>query len=364
LLQEVVALAETSMSRRKFILHYFGEAFDTLTGDGGDMDDNVRNPKPLTEAKDQVKLLLDTIANTHEKYKSKDLVNVITGQENALIKSHRTNEQPFFGEGKAHNALYWMALIRQTLVAGFTRKDIETYGVLKLTPKGRSFIEVPTTFMMTEDHSYNLQSNQNYNNATSVVDVALMRMLKDLRKSNAKKLGVPPFVIFQDPSLEDMALKYPITIEELYNIHGVGEGKAKRYGKDFIALIKRYVDDNNVDRMSDMVIKSTGLNSSLKLYIIQNIDRKLPLDDISSAKGMDMDDFIRELEAIVFSGTKLNINYWIDELFDEDQQDEIHEYFMESETDDIEAAIEEFDGEYDDQELRLYRLKFISEVAN
>ena len=161
-----------------------------------------------------------------------------------------------------------------------------------------------------------------------------------------------------------MALKYPITIEELYNIHGVGEGKAKRYGKDFIALIKRYVDDNNVDRMSDMVIKSTGLNSSLKLYIIQNIDRKLPLDDISSAKGMDMDDFIRELEAIVFSGTKLNINYWIDELFDEDQQEEIHEYFMESETDDIEAAIEEFDGEYDDQELRLYRLKFISEVAN
>ena len=364
LLQEVVALAETSMSRRKFILHYFGEAFDTETGDGGDMDDNVRNPKPLTEAKNQVKLLLDTIANTHEKYKSKDLVNVITGQENALIKSHRTNEQSFFGEGKAHNALYWMALIRQTLVAGFTRKDIETYGVLKLTPKGRSFIEVPSTFMMTEDHSYNLQSNQNYNNATSVVDVALMRMLKDLRKSNAKKLGVPPFVIFQDPSLEDMALKYPITIEELYNIHGVGEGKAKRYGKDFIALIKRYVDDNNVDRMSDMVIKSTGLNSSLKLYIIQNIDRKLPLDDISSAKGMDMDDFIRELEAIVFSGTKLNINYWIDELFDEDQQDEIHEYFMESETDDIEAAIEEFDGEYDDQELRLYRLKFISEVAN
>ena len=364
LLQEVVALAETSMSRRKFILHYFGEAFDTETGDGGDMDDNVRNPKPLTEAKNQVKLLLDTIANTHEKYKSKDLVNVITGQENALIKSHRTNEQPFFGEGKAHNALYWMALIRQTLVAGFTRKDIETYGVLKLTPKGRSFIEVPSTFMMTEDHSYNLQSNQNYNNATSVVDVALMRMLKDLRKSNAKKLGVPPFVIFQDPSLEDMALKYPITIEELYNIHGVGEGKAKRYGKDFIALIKRYVDDNNVDRMSDMVIKSTGLNSSLKLYIIQNIDRKLPLDDISSAKGMDMDDFVRELEAIVFSGTKLNINYWIDELFDEDQQEEIHEYFMESETDDIEAAIEEFDGEYDDQELRLYRLKFISEVAN
>ena len=257
-----------------------------------------------------------------------------------------------------------MALIRQALVAGYLRKDIETYGVLKLTPNGREFIEQPKSFMMTEDHTYNIESNRNYNNSLDLVDVALMRMLKDLRKSNAKKLGVPPFVIFQDPSLEDMALKYPITIEELYHIHGVGEGKAKRYGKDFVNLIKRYVDENDIERLEDMIIKSTGLNSSLKLYIIQNIDRKLPLDDISSAKGMNMADFIRELEAIVFSGTKLNINYWIDEIFDEDQQEEIHDYFMESESDDIEAAIEEFDGEYDDQELRLYRLKFISEVAN
>ena len=364
LLQEVVAMAETSMSRRKFILHYFGEAFDTETGDGGNMDDNVRNPKPQTESIDQVKLLLDVVSLTHEKYKSKDLVNVIIGFENALIKSHRTNEQPFFGKGSANDVLYWMALIRQVLVAGYMRKDIETYGVLKLTPAGLDFIENPFSFMMTEDHTYHVQTNRNQHNATDVADVALMRMLKDLRKSNAKKLGIPPFVIFQDPSLEDMALKYPITIEELYNIHGVGEGKAKRYGKDFVKLIKRYVDDNEIERMEDMIIKSTGLNSSLKLYIIQNIDRKLPLDDISSAKGMNMTDFIRELEAIVFSGTKLNINYWIDELFDEDQQEEIHDYFMESETDDIETAIEEFDGEYDDQELRLYRLKFISEVAN
>jgi ATP-dependent DNA helicase RecQ len=364
LLQEVVAMAETSMSRRKFILHYFGEAFDTETGDGGNMDDNVRNPKPQTEAMDQVKIMLEIVSLTHEKYKSKDLVNVIIGQENALIKSHRTNELPFFGKGISQNTLYWMALIRQTLVAGYLRKDIETYGVLKLTPDGRKFIEQPKSFMMTEDHTYNLQTNRNYNNSSDVADITLMRMLKDLRKSNAKKLGVPPFVIFQDPSLEDMALKYPITIEELYNIHGVGEGKAKRYGKSFVALIKRYVDENEIDRMEDMIIKSTGSNSSLKLYIIQNIDRKLPLDDISSAKGMNMSDFIRELEAIVFSGTKLNINYWIDEIFDEDQQEEIHDYFMESESDDIEAAIEEFDGEYDDQELRLYRLKFISEVAN
>ena len=365
LLQEVVAMAETSMSRRKFILHYFGEAFDTETGDGGHMDDNVRNPKPQTEAKDQVKLLLDIVSHTHEKYKSKDLVNVITGQENALIKSHRTDEKPFFGKGSGHDSLYWMALIRQVLVAGYLRKDIETYGVLKLTANGRQYLESPISFLMTEDHTYNLQaSNRNYNTSTEVVDVALMGMLKSLRKSNAKKLGVPPFVIFQDPSLEDMALKYPITIEELYNIHGVGEGKAKRYGKDFVALIKRYVDENEIDRMEDLVIKSTGSNSSLKLYIIQNIDRKLPFDDISSAKGMSMDEFIRELEAIVFSGTKLNINYWVDEILDEDQQEDLYDYFMESETDEIEAAIEEFDGDYEDQDLRLYRLKFISEVAN
>ena len=328
------------------------------------MDDNVRNPKPQTEAMDQVKLMLEIVSLTHEKYKSKDLVNIIIGQENALIKSHRTNELPFFGKGISQITLYWMALIRQALVAGYLRKDIETYGVLKLTPDGRKFIEQPKSFMMTEDHTYNLQTNRNYNNSSDVADIALMRMLKDLRKSNAKKLGVPPFVIFQDPSLEDMALKYPITIEELYNIHGVGEGKAKRYGKSFVALIKRYVDENEIDRMEDMIIKSTGSNSSLKLYIIQNIDRKLPLDDISSAKGMNMSDFIRELEAIVFSGTKLNINYWIDEIFDEDQQEEIHDYFMESSSDKIDDAIKEFDGDYDDEELRLYRIKFISEVAN
>jgi ATP-dependent DNA helicase RecQ len=189
-------------------------------------------------------------------------------------------------------------------------------------------------------------------------------MLKDLRRVNAKKFGVPPYAIFQDPSIDDMALKFPVTIEELYNIHGVGEGKAKRYGKDFVELISKYVTENNIERIEDMIIKSTGTNSSLKLYIIQSIDRKLPLDDIANAKGMDMIDFIKELESIVFSGTKLNIDYWIDETFDEDQQEEIHDYFMESESDSIQDAIEEFDGDYEDEELRLYRIKFISEVAN
>jgi len=368
LLQEIVAFAETSISRRKFILHYFGEEFDNETGEGGDLDDNVRNPKKQVEAKDEVITLLEVVSKTNEKYKSKDLVNVIIGKENALIKSHRTDEQSFFGIGKAKDDKFWMALIRQVLVAGFLKKDIETYGVLKSTENGKSYIANSSSFMMTEDHVFDEVNDDsiitNSKGSGAVVDEALMAMLKDLRKKNAKKLSVPPFVIFQDPSLEDMSLKYPITIEELANVHGVGEGKAKKYGKDFVALISHYVDENDILRPDDMIVKSTGTNSALKLYIIQNIDRKLRLDDIASAKGMEMTDFIREMEAIVFSGTKLNINYWIDEILDEDQQEEIHDYFMESETDKIEPAIDEFDGDYDDEELRLYRIKFMTEVAN
>ncbi len=368
LLQEVVAYAETSISRRKFILHYFGEEFDSETGDGADMDDNMRHPKKQHEAQDNVVLLLDTVSKTNEKYKSKDLVHVLIGKENALIKSHKTNEQPFFGLGSSESDKYWMALTRQVLVAGFLKKDIETYGVIKLTPAGLNYLENPKSFMMTEDHLFNAEVDEAIITASkgggAVADEALMNMLKDLRKRNAKRLGVPPFVIFQDPSLEDMALKYPVSIEELGYVHGVGEGKAKKYGKDFVDLIARYVDENEIIRPDDMVVKSTGMNSALKLYIIQNIDRKLPLDDIASAKGMSMGDFIKEMEAIVFSGTKLNINYWIQDILDEDQQEEIHDYFMESDTDKIDVAIDEFDGDYDDEELRLYRIKFISEVAN
>jgi ATP-dependent DNA helicase RecQ len=364
LLQEVVALAETSISRRKFILHYFGEEFDNATGEGGDMDDNVRFPKKQVEAQDQVEMVLNMVLNTKEKYKTKDLVKVLTGEENALIISHKTHEQPFFGQGKSNENHYWMALTRQVLVSGMLKKDIESYGVVKMTDKGYEFLRSPKSFMMAEDHNYANDSASISKSSKIETDKTLFHMLKDLRKSNAKKLGVPPFAIFQDPSLEDMALKYPITIEELHNIHGVGEGKAKRYGRDFVSLIERYVEENDIIRIEDLVIKSTGLNSSLKLYIIQNIDRKLPLTDISSAKGMEMNDFLTELESIVFSGTKLNINYWIDEIFDEDQQEEIHEYFMESDTDNIDAAIEEFDGDYDEEELRLYRIKFFSEVAN
>ena len=364
LLQEVVALAETSISRRKFILHYFGEEFNNLTGEGGDMDDNVQNPKKQVESKFNLVRLLNTISDTNEKYKIKDLVKVIVGQENALIISHKTNGKSFFGVGKDFDIVYWTALLRQAIVAGYISKEIESYGVLKITPNGKEYLKDPKSFLMTEDHNYKTNASDSYIVPKTQADSILTKMLKDLRRSSAKKFGVPPYAIFQDPSIDDMALKFPVTIEELYNIHGVGEGKAKRYGKDFVELISKYVTENNIERIEDMIIKSTGTNSSLKLYIIQSIDRKLPLDDIANAKGMDMVDFIKELESIVFSGTKLNIDYWIDETFDEDQQEEIHDYFMESESDSIQDAIEEFDGNYEDEELRLYRIKFISEVAN
>ena len=368
LLQEVVAFAESSVSRRKFILHYFGEEFDNETGEGGDMDDNIRHPKKQHEAKENASIVLETVDKTNEKYKSKDLVHVITGKSNALISSHKTDAQEFFGVGNAKDKRFWMALIRQLLVAGLLKKDIETYGVLRLSEEGREFIKSPKSFMMTEDHVFDVDDDDSIITASkgdgAVADEQLMSMLKDLRKRNAKRLGVPPFVIFQDPSLEDMALKYPITLDELSNVHGVGDGKAKKYGKDFIELIAQYVEDNDIDRPDDFVVKTTGSNSSLKLYIIQNIDRKLPLDDIAKAKGMKMKEFIKELEAIVYSGTKLNIKYWIDDILDEDQQEEIHDYFMESSSDKIDDAIKEFDGDYDDEELRLYRIKFISEVAN
>ena len=366
LLQEVVGYAETSMSRRKFLLHYFGEHFDEKTGDGASMDDNVQNPKKKHEAKDEVVLLLKTIKETNQIYKAKEVVNTMIGKSNALILSHKTDEHPLFGKGKGKEAKYWTALIRQVLVAGYLKKDIETYGVVRITEKGKDFIKNPSSFMMTEDHIFNFaQEDANMPKAGSAdADVQLVKILKDLRKKVATKQKVPPFVVFQDPSIQDMALKYPISMEELANIHGVGEGKAKKFGKEFIEVINAYVDENDIIRPDDFVVKSTGANSGLKLYIIQNVDRKLPLTDIASAKGMEMNEFIKEMEAIVYSGTKLNIDYWLNDLLDEDQQEEIHDYFLEAKTDKIEEALEEFDGEYDDEELRLYRIKFISEVAN
>lgn len=367
LLQEMVAYAETSMSRRKFILHYFGEEFDNETGAGGEMDDNMRHPKNRHEAKDELLCLLNVVKETNEIYKSKEIIFTLEGKSNAIISSHKTDAQTYFGSGKEKDTNYWFALLRQALVAGFIKKDIESYGVLKMTSRGNAFINQPESFMMTEDHVFDEGSNEGIITATKGTggtDKTLVKMLKDLTKKVAKKLNVPPYAVFQEPSLEDMAIKYPITLEELGKVHGVGEGKANKFGADFVKLIAQYVEDNDIIRPDDLVVKSTGANSALKLYIIQNVDRKLPLDDIASAKGKDMPDFIREMEAIVYSGTKLNIDYWIDEVFDEDQQEELYEYFMEAETDKIEDALEEFDGDYEDEDLRLYRIKFISEVAN
>ena len=366
LLQEVVGYAETSMSRRKFLLHYFGEHFDEKTGEGASMDDNVQNPKKKHEAKDEVVLLLKTVKETKQIYKAKEVVKTLIGKANALILSHKTDEHPLFGKGEDKGSQYWTALVRQVLVAGMMRKDIETYGVVRITEKGEDFIKNPSSFMMTEDHIYDFSKDDSAAPKASgaVADEQLVKILKDLRKKVAKKQNVPPFVVFQDPSLQDMALKYPITIDELSNIFGVGEGKAKKFGKEFIEVISNYVEENDITRPDDFIVKSTGANSGLKLYIIQNVDRKLPLTDIASAKGMDMNEFIKEMEAIVYSGTKLNIDYWLNDILDEEQQEEIHEYFLEAESDNIEEALEEFEGDYEQEELRLYRIKFISEVAN
>ncbi|MGB1449479.1 MAG: DNA helicase RecQ [Flavobacteriaceae bacterium] len=365
LLNEMVAYAETSISRRKFILHYFGESFDVEKGDPHKMDDNVRFPKIKVEAKEALQLLLQTIEQTREQFKAKEVVKTLVGQQNAIINSHNTTQLPIFGQGKHKNEAYWMALIRQANVAGYLKKDIETYGVIRRTAAGKKFQTDPISFLMTEDHAYTTKVKPLASHPKDTVnDAALKKILIQLRKEVADKNEVPPYTVFQENSINDMTLKYPITVEEMVNVHGVGEGKAKKYGPTFITLIKKYVEENDIARPEDLIVKSTGANSGLKLYMIQSVDRKLPLDDIASAKGMAMPEFIHEMETIVFAGTKLNINYWIDEILDEDQQEELYEYFMDAENDTIAAAIEEFDGDYDEEEIRLYRIKFTNDVAN
>ena len=366
LLHEMVAYAETSMSRRKFILHYFGEEFDESNGPGADMDDNSRNPKPKKEAQKQVEKLLTVITDTAQQYRFKEIVNILSGIKNALLITRQVDDQDFFGVGSDQTPSYWRALIRQLLVAGLLKKEIESYGVIKLTKKGEDFLQSPHSFFMTENHEYDqVQSPTSSNRGgVAVFDKKLHGLLMKERKRVAEQSGVPPYAVFQESSIEDMLLKYPISIEELKNIHGVGEGKAMKFGSSFVKLIEKYCEDNDVVRPQDIIIKSTGANSTLKLYIIQNIDRKLPLEDIADAKGMDRTTFIKELETIVFSGTKLDIGYEVDALFDEDQQDELKAYFMEAENDDIQEAFDEFDGEFEEDDLRIFRIKFISEVAN
>ena len=366
LLADMVAYAETSISRRKFILHYFGEAFDNETGDGGAMDDNMRFPKEQVEAKDVLVLLLKAVVETKEIYKSKELVKTLLGEKNAVIQSHKTNTLAVFGSGANKDSHFWMALIRQALVAGYLIKEIEAYGLIRITTRGKAFLDQPESFMMTEDHKFVGQENVPIQPVKSqgVLDKTLMQLLLNLRKQVAEANEVPPYAVFQENSLEEMCLKYPISSEELVTINGVGEGKAKRYGDQFINLISQYVEENEITRPDDLVVKSTGINSALKLYLIQSIDRKLPLEDIADAKGMSMEKLVSEMETIVFAGTRLNIDYYLEDLFDDDQLEELYDYFIESDSDSISEATAAFDGDYEEEELRLYRLKFMSEIAN
>lgn len=366
LLQEIVAFAETSMSRRKFILHYFGEEFDEVNGLGADMDDNMRYPKEKAEAQADVLKLLQVIVDTNEQYKAREVVNVLVGKTNALIKSHKTDTMPYFGIGKEEEDSYWMALIRQVLVAGYLNKNIELYGVIQLTRRGRDFIKNPHSFMMSKDHSYSEEDiDINKPSAvTDVVDKELFSLLKKECRRIAKQKNLPPYIIFQETSLEDMAMKYPTSLEELSNVVGVGDGKAKKFGRSIVKLIAEYVEENDIIRPEDFVVRTTGTNSALKVYIIQNVDMKKPLNIIADGKQLSMEELIKEMEAIVYSGTKLDIGFWVDEILEEDQQEELEEYFLDVDSDKIELALEEFDGDYEEEELRLYRIRFISEKAN
>jgi len=372
LLDEVVSYAETAISRRKFLLNYFGESWDEVNGEGANMDDNSINPKEKIEFKDNMLKIMKVIRAMKERFKSKHIVNVLVGKNSSEVQTYRHNNIPEFGIGKDVDAKLWMAALRQAIVQGLFYKDIENYGLVKFTEAGKEFYKnPPESYVIYKDHDYTSQIDQSIEDLAhpksggATMDEVLFGMLKDLRKKLAKQKNVPPFVIFQDPSLQDMANQYPITIEELHNIQGVGQGKALKYGKPFVELIAKYVEENEIDRPQDMVVKSVVNKSGRKVYIIQSIDRKAPLDDIASAKGMEYAELLEELEHIVDSGTKVNINYYIDDVIDEDKQEEVFEYFMEAETPDIEAALEELGSDdYTEEELRLMRIKFMSEVAN
>jgi ATP-dependent DNA helicase RecQ len=365
LLDEVAAYAETSMSRRKFLLNYFGEDFDEINGEGAMMDDNMKNPKPKIKVNQDVLKVLKLIKHTKEQYRTKDLVSYLIGRENNLLRSHNVISNELFGYGKEKDSSFWNSLIRHMLVNKILNKNIESYGVLKLNEFSEKYLSNPSDFFITENHNHVLDLNIKVNhNLKSINDKNLLKILFSERKKVAKLKKVPPYVIFQESSLEEMSLKYPITIDELKNINGVGEGKARKFGDSFLKIISDYVDDNDIIRPEDLIIKSSGLNSSLKMFLIQSIDRKMPLEDIADNKGLEILEMINELEKIVFSGTKINIDYMIDDFFDEDQQQEFYDFFIDTESDDINLAIEEFEDEYEESDLRLYRLKFINDISN
>ncbi|MEJ6615370.1 MAG: DNA helicase RecQ [Crocinitomicaceae bacterium] len=364
LLNEIASYSETSVCRRKMILHYFGEEYDEKNCNA--LCDNCRNPKERQEGKKYVSHLLQSIEALKETQRSKHYCLFLSGTVTSDITSYKHHELPLFGIGKEKDEHFWNAVIRQSVVAGLVSKDIETYGVLKLTASGKEFLKSPKSFMLIKEHDYLVDDDDSVASSSGggVFDEALYDQLLDLRKSLSKQKDIPPFVIFQEPSLKDMCFQYPITVEELTNIQGVGHGKASRYGQPFIALIKRYVEDNDIDRPQDLVMKSVVNKSGLKVQLIQNIDRKLPLDDIAGGQGKTVDEVIDEIEQIVTSGTRVNINYYIDDILDQETQEDIYEYFSEAETDDLQAAYDEFDGDYSEEELRLVRIKFMSEMAN
>ena len=363
LLLETAAYAETSVCRRKVLLHYFGEEYPE---DNCGNCDNCLNPKKQVEAKELLGAVLEVISTLKEKFKAEYIVNMLVGNETSEIQSYKHNELEVFGSGQDEDEKIWNAVIRQALIAGYLEKDIENYGLLKITPKGKEFMKKPVSFKITEDHEFEEEEEEIpvRGGASCAVDPVLYSMMKDLRKKLSKRLEVPPFVIFQDPSLEAMATTYPITLEELQNIPGVGAGKAKRYGAEFIALIKRHVEENEIERPEDLRVKTVANKSKLKVSIVQSIDRKVALDDIAVSKGLEFGELLDEVEAIVYSGTRINIDYFLNDVMDEDHIEDIYEYFKDSETDDLEEAIEELGGDYTEEEIRLVRIKFLSEMAN
>lgn len=363
LLLETAAYAETSVCRRKVLLHYFGEEY-TVENCGNC--DNCLNPRKQVEAKELLVAVLEVVSALKEKFKSDYVVNILIGNETAEIQSFKHNELEVFGSGQDEDEKTWNAVIRQGLIAGYLEKDIENYGLLKISKKGKDFMNKPVSFKITEDNEFDEEEEevQIKGGASCAVDPVLYSMMKDLRKKLSKRLDVPPFVIFQDPSLEAMATTYPITIEELQNIPGVGAGKAKRYGKEFVELIKRHVEENEIERPEDLRVRTVANKSKLKVSIIQRIDRKVALDEIALTNGLEFGELLDEIEAIVYSGTRINIDYFVNDVMDEDHVEDIYAYFKESETDDLESAIEELGSDYTEEEIRLIRIKFLSEMAN
>ena len=363
LLLETASYAESSLCRRKTLLHYFGEVYNEENCGNCD---NCLNPKKQVEAKEELCAVIETITALKEKFKTDYIINILIGKETNEIKSYKHDELEMFGSMVADDQKKLSAIIRQAVISGYLDKDIENYGLLKVTKEGKKFVKKPVSFKIVEDNDFNEMEDEVplKGGASCAVDPELYSILKDLRKKMAKNLQLPPYVIFQDPSLEAMATTYPITLEELQNVPGVGQGKAKRYGEEFIKVIKRHVEENEIERPEDLRVRTMPNKSKLKISIIQAIDRKIALDELAESKGLDFGDLLDEVEAIVYSGTKINIDYFLDEVMDEDHQLDIFEYFKGSESDNLDDAIEELGAEYTEEEIRLIRIKFLSELAN